>query len=235
MTAYSDIDLVYLWLDFSDHWLKTATTEMIMSAQRAMPGINIIQISDKAARKHPLANSAMVFDKIVDRADLAAFKGYAFAEHALRTERPTIFCDVDVIWSSVAAAEALRFYHLPTIWLSSRDSDEFAIMPYDTAVMMYRPGDADTRYFWREYQRMCDSCKPGFREWWGDQLALGALMGHEYPVLSRIGEFRDIPDRWAKHFGGDRDGLVPYARLIDGGAPFEALMPGLADVVHDHA
>ncbi len=235
MTDYNDIDLVYLWLDFNDTWLKTACTEMIRSAQRAMPGINIIQISDQAARKHPLANSAMVFDKIVDRSDLAAFKGYAFAEHALRTERPMIFCDVDLIWGNEIAAETLiQTVKDGQIFVQARTSDEFAILPFDTALILAKPN----REFWMEYRRRCDSCKPGFREWWGDQIAMATLPSYINAGRWLVEEPTEMlterdPTVAALHFAAHRDWLVPYARLLDGGAPFEALMPRLDDISYE--
>ncbi len=234
MNDYSDIDLVYLWLDFGDHWLKTATTEMIMSAQRAMPGINIIQISDKAARKHPLANSAMVFDKIVDQGEVAAFRGYAIAQHMLATERRAIVCDVDMIWNNDGAAKFAQGTDIPV----ACGFDDSAMA--DTSLIVARPGCSK---FWGPYQRMCDALKGEPRAYGGDRFAFYAMIGQPYRHEFRLAGASVAPaeqptapmDCWATHFAAHRDWLVPYARMLDGGAPFEALMPGLDEVVHDHA
>jgi len=248
---YSDIDLVYLWLDFGDAWLRTATTEMLRSAQRAMPGINIVQISDNKAKIHPFANASLVFDRDVPKSELAAFKGYAFAQHALQTERLTIFCDVDLIWNNAGAGDYLHNSSDNQISMLVHRNLESAIIPYDPAVFLYWPQCYD---FWAEYQMMCDSCKPGFREWWGDQLAFSAILGHHSLHDAHCGTSRDarielleesvacqVPVEqptsslasWATHFAAHREWLVPYARLLDGGAPFKELEPGLDEINHD--
>ena len=234
---YSDIDLVYLWLDFNDVWLKTATTEMIRSAQRAMPGINIIQISDQGARKHPLANSAMVFDKIVEQGEVAAFRGYAIAQHMLATERPAIICDVDLIWNNANACGVLSAMR-GHVGLSPRS--ENAAMPYDTAVILAKPGHDR---FWKSYQECCDALGGEPRAYGGDQTAIAShhvLQNggwHDAEELVRAPNERPTSQYScpALHFSAHRDWLVPYARLLDGGAPFEALMPGagLDEIVYE--
>ena len=236
MADYSDIDLCYLWLDYGDTWLKTACTEMLRSAQRAMPGINVVQISDNKSRIHPMANASLIIDHDVPKSELAAFKGTAFARHALQTERPTIFCDVDLIWNNEDAADFVRHAPEPRIMMHRRANVDWAILPFDPAMILYKPSLSG---FWDKYQRLCDSCKPGFREWWGDQLAFGMLEldVHVLPNLTAEPELRPIEKLHepAAHFDAHRDWLVPYARLLDGGAPFEELMPGLDEVVYERS
>lgn len=53
------------------------------------------------------------------------------------------------------------------------------------------------------------------------------------PPGDAIGDFRMTPYGAAVHFRNDRDGMIRFARKIDGGAPFDALMPGLDEVVYD--
>lgn len=240
MTDYSDIDLVFLFVDYGDSFLRQATTEMLRSAQAAMPGINIVQLHDAKSRVHPFAGMHRQFGHDVPREDLAAFKGIAFAEHALQTERPTIFADVDLIWNNAGAADTLRQYQPGSIGVLYRNVPDLKIQPYNTGMILYQP---KAKTFWREYQAMCESCKPGFREWWGDQLAMAAMIGHHSEaqmvcqayielldmdaVVPAPSELPTAPMKsWATHFKGRRkEWLVKYARVLDSGAPFEEFDP----------
>jgi hypothetical protein len=246
-TDYSDTDLVYLLVDYGDVFLRQATTEMLRSAMRAMPGVNIVQLHDEKTRVHPFANAALKFERDVAREELATFKGWAFAAHAMQTERQTIFTDVDVIWSGAGAAETLRQYQPGSIGVLYRDVPDLKIMPYNTGMILYQP---KARTFWREYQAMCESCKEGFRAWWADQLAMSAMIGHHSEaqmVCQAHIELLDMdavvpapnapptePMRgWAVHFKGKRkEWLVKYARVLDGGRDFDALDPARYDKVY---
>lgn len=248
-TDYSDIDLVFLFIDYGDPFLRQATTEMLRSAEAAMPGINIVQLRDSKSRLHPFANAERVFGD-VPREDLAAFKGIAFATHAIETDRPTIFCDVDLIWNNAGAAEWLRNQQTASVALLYRPDDAFAVQPYNTGMILYMP-TADI--FWCRYRAKCESCMPGFREWWGDQIAMASLVGDNPNPYSQIADawVRGIPmdeaaaapdtlptgrmSSWATHFKGRRkEWLVRYARVLDGGEAFEAMAP-LDEIVREHA
>lgn len=229
MSSYSDIDLCFLFLDFGDSWLRTATTEMLRSAQRAMPGINIVQISDNKAKIHPFANASRVFDRAVDKSDLAAFKGYAFAQHAMETERPTIFCDVDLIWNNAGAAQFARAFYQPV-------ACAFRGAMADTSLLVTTPGDAE--FFWGAYQTMCDGLRSEPRTYGGDSFALAAMIGYRdrcrFALANASVEPTENPtvplDSWAVHFAAHRDWLVPYARLLDGGGPFKELLPDFDEI-----
>lgn len=250
---YSDIDLVFLFIDYGDPFLRQATTEMLRSAQAAMPGINIVQVRDGKSRLHPFAKAERVFGD-VPREDLAAFKGIAFATHAMETDRPTIFADVDLIWNNAGAADDLREMSEPHIAVMRRLQDEFAVQPFNTGMILFRPA---APRFWAEYRRMCESCKDGFRAWWADQLALSAMIGYrEDDTFAHVADANvymldmnrncPAPDTlptermtsWATHFKGARrkEWLVKYARVLDGGAHFDALDPARFDeIVRQHA
>lgn len=246
MTGYSDTDLAFLYVDLGNQFLKQATTEMLRSAVRAMPGVNIVQLRDKKSPLHPFANAERLFDKEVGADELAAFKGWAFAAHAIQTERPTIFCDVDVIWNGPGAAERLRVWQPGSIGVLYRDVPDLKIMPYNTGMILYQP---KARTFWREYQAMCESCKDGFRAWWADQLAMSAMIGHHSEaqmvcqayielldmdaVVPAPSEIPTAPMKgWATHFKGPRkEWLIRYARLLDGGKDFEAMDPNRFDEI----
>lgn len=238
---YSDIDLVFLFIDYGDPFLRQATTEMLRSAEAAMPGINIVQIRDGKSRLHPYAKAERVFGDVA-REDLAAFKGIAFATHAIETDRPTIFADVDLIWNNDGAAQCLHLMPRPSVAVLHRTEKAFAVQPYNTGMILYAPGDDAS--FWGAYRDMCESCMPGFREWWGDQLAMSALIGFPGNAGAVLGtdvkplpmdEAAAAPDTlptermssWATHFKGARrkEWLVKYARVLDGGTPFEEMAP----------
>jgi hypothetical protein len=50
------------------------------------------------------------------------------------------------------------------------------------------------------------------------------------PLDKAVGEYRVTPYGAAVHFRGDRDGMLRFARSLDGGEPFKELAPGLDEI-----
>lgn len=195
-------DLIFCLVDIADNpnaeWYRTAARMMIASARRAYRAhdMHVVQITDEASAAADDIDLRFNVAAKVEREELMQYRGHCLAEWALETDRPVIFCDVDLLWNTDALtgciAPQVRFddprraiggispsVHAsapvtsppPGIVLTQRPN---LLQPYNGGLILTQPGQ---RRFWETYRGMMKSLPEDLRGWWGDQLALAVMLG----------------------------------------------------------
>ncbi len=179
-------DLVFCLIDIDDNpnaeWYREAARLMIASARRAYRGhdMRVVQITDEASQAAEDIDVRFNASAKVEREELMQYRGHCLAEWALETDRPLIFCDVDLLWNTDALTGCLLpqqdpRYELtaapPGIVLTQRKN---LLQPYNGGLILSQP--KQTR-FWETYRAMMKSLPEDLRGWWGDQIALAVMMG----------------------------------------------------------
>lgn len=169
-------DLVFALVDIADNpnmlWYRTAAKMMIASARRAYRGhdMRIVQITDEASDAVDDIDMRFNAAAEVTRDELMQYRGHCLAEWALETDRPLIFCDVDLLWNTDALTGCLQ-QPGPDIVLTQRPN---MLQPYNGGLILTQPGQ---KRFWETYRGMMKSLPEDLRGWWGDQLALAVMLG----------------------------------------------------------
>lgn len=230
------LDLAFVLIDL-EPWYKQATCEMIRSARRAYQGheMRVVQLTDNRSAHCPEADGFFAIDTDVKGNELAYAKGHLMAEYALKTDRPVIFCDVDLVWNNDSLIGALEHVeHVGCLW-----RENMACMPFNTGIVMTHPN----KQFWVTYRDAIDNLPSEIRAWWGDQVAMTAADCATGGTVTRMSmdaiapcveALPDAPlDTPAVHFKGDTKNLMlPYARMVDRGAGFEFARPRVSAVLY---
>lgn len=176
-------DLVFCLVDIADNpnasWYRIAAKMMIASARRAyrVHDMRVVQITDEASAAADDIDLRFNVAAKVERDELMQYRGHCLAEWALETDRPVIFCDVDLLWNTDALtgclqhASALDSLRIPNIVLTQRPN---MLQPYNGGLILTQPGQ---KRFWGIYRGMMKSLPEDLRGWWGDQLALAVMLG----------------------------------------------------------
>lgn len=193
-------DLVFALVDITDNpnaeWYRTAAKLMIASARRAYRAhdMRVVQITDEASAAVDDIDLRFNVAAKVEREELMQYRGHCLAEWALETDRPVIFCDVDLLWNTDALMGCLQPQHFvpqfvfdgqrlpggedtletrapPGIVLTQRPN---LLQPYNGGLILTQPGQ---KRFWETYRGMMKSLPEDLRGWWGDQLALAVMLG----------------------------------------------------------
>lgn len=180
-------DLVFCLVDIADNpnaeWYRIAAKLMITSARRAYRGhdMRVVQITDEASAAADDIDMRFNAAAEVTRDELMQYRGHCLAEWALETDRPLIFCDVDLLWNTDALMGCFAWQRIgdtpadlmpgPGIVLTQRPN---LLQPYNGGLILTQPGQ---RRFWETYRGMMKSLPEDLRGWWGDQLALAVMLG----------------------------------------------------------
>ncbi len=204
------IRLGFLHIELTDPYrFRELARRMVVSAKEAMPGIEIVQMTDM---RTPIIRG-------VDDAQLVETKeGDEFMPYRLKHlslfEGDGIFLDTDII----VKRDLREAFDEPfEVGLTKRDYPIFGkqtgqnlaeAMPYNTGVMFSR-----SQGFWRDCYEYCLSLPKEKQQWWGDQLAVKAIAeSGEYKVKvfncetwNRVPvRSDDLGDAYAVHYKGEK-------------------------------
>ena len=181
---------------------------MVRSARLAMRDARIVQFTDESTL--PVAGVDEVIRRPVSGEELmiARLDHLACFEH-----REALFLDTDII----VRRDLRKVFDLPfDVALTRRygtlmvvDDDPFRphfpsgnlidYMPYNAGVMFSR-----TRDFWVDCRKACESMHPIFRRWYGDQMALKAVVeGGDYAVVELAAHKLNYAPEHAKDWPND--------------------------------
>lgn len=231
-------DLAFVLIDLGDPFYKQAASEMIRSARRAYKGhdMRVVQLSDTKTAPHPDADGAFVFDTEVDKSNLCQFKGGAIASYALQAECPAVFCDVDILWNNADLLDPRRAVkRVGCLW-----RDNMPSMPFNTGLIVTQPHQ---NTFWELYRSACENLPVEVQGWFGDQFAMTAAECGQSGGVTRLPMDQIAPatdalpseplTTPAVHFKGPRKAMMfQYARMLDGGAGFDFVRPGVTRPAH---
>lgn len=174
-------DLAFPLIDCQDNpnmeWYRAAAKMMIASARFAYQNhdMRVVQITDEASEAADDIDVRFHTSPKVERDVLMQYRGHCTAEWALHTDRPVIFCDVDLLWNTDALTGCLQpiddSERVPGIVLCQRPN---LLQPFNGGLIMTQPGQ---RKFWEMYRGMMRHLPTDLRGWWGDQIALGVMVG----------------------------------------------------------
>jgi hypothetical protein len=183
---------------------------MVASVRAAMPGAEIVQMTDAATAAVPGVDGVIRHDW--DGKKLMIFR----LAHLAAFERPAcVILDTDVVVQHSLAPVfgqafdvALTVRHEPVRNLD-KTRDLAPEMPYNTGVMFSREPA-----FWRAAVEHCRALPEKNHDWWGDQLSVkhvadtGRFRVIELPCdvynYSPRTEDEDVRDRHAVHYKGAR-------------------------------
>jgi hypothetical protein len=174
-------DLAFTLVDCAEpdavSWYQAAAAMMLESARHAFQDhdVRYVQLTDEASRVAPGVDIRFPCAPKCDRSELAQFRGHCTAEWALTTDRPTILCDVDLLWNNdeiLALFEVQGDLGSPDIAFFSRHGNGF--QPFNGGLILTQPGQ---RRFWEAYRDMMKTLPVDVRPWWGDQIGLVVMTG----------------------------------------------------------
>lgn len=184
-------------------WYRAAASMMLASARQAFKhhDMRVIQMTDEASAVVDGIDIRFAPTPKCERAELMQYRGHCTAEWALQTDRPTIFCDVDLLWNndgimmlmepthraisnaltltSFGSEDALEIISPPDITLFVRQANAF--QPFNGGLIVTQPKQD---LFWTTYRSMMKVLPNDCKGWWGDQIALGVLAGLPQPGQS---------------------------------------------------
>lgn len=181
-------------------WYSAAASMMLASARQAFKhhDMRVIQMTDEASAVVDGIDIRFAPTPKCERAELMQYRGHCTAEWALQTDRPTIFCDVDLLWNNdsikilmepvrrlarVGASGDGNFLECldppPDITLFVRQANAF--QPFNGGLIVTQPKQD---LFWTTYRSMMKVLPNDCKGWWGDQIALGVLAGLPQPGQS---------------------------------------------------
>lgn len=168
------VDLAFPLIDVPEspnlEWYRAAATMMVMSAREAFKShdLRIIQMTDEASQAIDGVDLRFAPTAKVERDELMQYRGQCISGWMLQTDRPTILCDVDLLWNTDGILECFTG---PDIVLSTR-RDPF--QPFNGGLIVSKPGQIG---FWAKYREMMKVLPLDIRGWWGDQIALAVICG----------------------------------------------------------
>ena len=177
------LDLVFALIDCDTpnrDWYRAAASMMIASARRAYRAhdTRVVQIADEASEIAADVDVRYTAASKVERDELMQYRGHCLAEWALQTDRPLVFCDVDLLWNTDGITGCLYTPNSPIqsppgIVLTQRKN---LLQPYNGGLILSQPGQ---KRWWETYRAMMssDTMPVDIRGWWGDQIALAVMMG----------------------------------------------------------
>lgn len=170
-------DVCFSLIDVDDSpnkaWYQAAASLMAISAKRAFRNhdCRIIQLTDAESQICPDATTRYVYSQKCPPDELAQYRGILTAEWALQADRPAILCDVDLLWNNDGLVRCFETDPKPDIVFTQRPN---AFQPFNGGLILTQPHQTD---FWAKYRKMMDELPVDIRPWWGDQIALGMMMG----------------------------------------------------------
>ena len=191
---------------------------MVRSVRLAMPQARIVQFTDEATPAVAGVDEVIRRPVSDDELMIARLEHLANFEH-----REAVFLDTDII----VRRDLAEVFSLPFDVALTRRYGELVVaeddpfrrhfpsgnlidyMPYNAGVMFSRTQD-----FWVDCLKACEAMHANFRRWYGDQMALKAVVDREYyavyelaePLLNYAPEHAtDFPeDALILHFKGGR-------------------------------
>ena len=180
-------DLAFQLVDLPEtgyaDWYQAAASMMLESAKYAFKGhdVRFIQLTDEASKVVDGVNIRFTPTSKCEREELMQFRGHCTAEWSLYTDRPTVFCDVDLLWNNDGITQ---LFDGPDIILFARGNNAF--QPFNGGLIVTQPGQ---KQFWETYRSMMNVLPNDCKGWWGDQIALGVMTGLPQPGQNGINRF----------------------------------------------
>jgi hypothetical protein len=174
-------DLAFQLVDLPDtgnaDWYQSAAAMMLETARHAFKGhdVRVVQLTDEASQVVDGVDIRFTPTPKCERHELMQYRGHCTAEWALYTDRPVIFCDVDVLWNNDGITQLMQPFNgqpAPDITLFSRQGNAF--QPFNGGLIITQPGQVQ---FWETYKGMMKVLPNDCKGWWGDQIALGVMTG----------------------------------------------------------
>jgi hypothetical protein len=171
-------DLAFVLIDLPEtgnaDWYQSAAAMMLESARHAFQGhdVRYVQMTDEASKVVDGADIKFNPTSKCERSELAMYRGHCTAEWALYTDRPTILCDVDMLWNNDDILALFDFEPRADIALFIRR--ENLLQPFNGGLIMTQPGQ---KQFWETYRDMMKTLPMDIRSWWGDQIGLSVMTG----------------------------------------------------------
>ena len=175
------LDLAFTLVDIPETgnaaWYQAAAKLMIASARAAYQNhdLRIIQMTDEASQVQEDIDIRFTPASKVERNELAQFRGHCTAEWSLQTDRPTILCDVDMLWNNDQLTDAFK-HPTADIWLFERPHME--AQAFNGGLILTQPYQYE---FWTVYREMMKTLPKDICGWWGDQIGLTAMVGTPEP------------------------------------------------------
>jgi hypothetical protein len=185
------LDLVFPLIDLPDtgnaDWYQAAADMMLASAKLAFKNhdVRYVQMTDEASKVVDGIDIRFTPTPKCEREELAQYRGHCTAEWALYTDRPSILCDVDLLWNNGSITQLIEpSDKMPDIVLFSRPNNSF--QPFNGGLILTQPGQ---KQFWETYRGMMRVLPNDCKGWWGDQIALGMMTGVPQPSQNAVKSF----------------------------------------------
>jgi hypothetical protein len=194
------LDLAFALIDIENHpnreWYRAAAGMMLESARHAFKDhdLRIVQLTDKSTPVCEGVNEAYAPAEKAEWKTFIQYRSLLFADWALHTDRPTILCDVDLLWNNDSITDLMQdtfrdqvYSTTPDITLFRREG--FGVQPFNGGLILTQPG----RYaFWYTFREMMRTLPNDIKHWWGDQIALGVMLGMPEQGQNGIRKFNSV-------------------------------------------
>lgn len=179
--------------------------KMVESVRAAMPGVRILQMTDDKS------------EHVVDWVQVLPYDGERLMTYRMRhlsaVDDHMLTLDTDVIVQSDLSPVMLKKFDVALTVRSEpiyfNGKNITPIMPYNTGVMFSK-----CPAFWRNCLEMLESAPEATQRWWGDQLAVKAVVDTgSYRVLALpVGKYNytpssaeeDVTDKLVVHYKGPK-------------------------------
>lgn len=92
------LEIAFVFVEVNDPWHRTATTEMLRSAQRVFPGARYVQLCDSESPLHPWADAEWRANVKCTPDMYPEFKNFIVTDYLAQATNPVILSEIDGLW-----------------------------------------------------------------------------------------------------------------------------------------